>query len=519
MACAFPSSTKPRSGRSLSAGCCTSSESCPGKATRPYPRLLIVAPMSGHYATLLRGTVEALLPSRRLHGRLGGCAHVPVAAGSFDLDDYVDYVIELLQVLGPHPRHCRLPAVGAGACGGAAMEARTIPSAPVVDPDGRADRHAAQSNRSSTSWPQWLDRSNGSRAMSSCPASRFRTRAPCDAVYPGFMQLTGFMTMNLERHMNAHIELFRRSRRGQPGARWQSHRDILRGIPGRDGPSRGILSADRRPRLRQEAGHVGERRHPANPEDRDVGGRVGRGDLGGDLPGPGDPRPDAFHAEVVAVQLDRERTRTATTCAAVRTSVSSSTEAITVPLPCAVPLRTRTVGRNVRSSRGVGRSAAAAVAAARAQPDPDQARARPARTRRSLAPTPMISTRSSRLCGSPLSPDRCIGPSFGTGSLMSTSGRGPRTSPASRCRRTRTSPVAEDGPEPSVADRVELGVGPPEHQDVDRPVMAVEELGPALGPRDLAEDDLLDLAGVGAVEARRGTGRGSNRTGSRSCSR
>ena len=69
---------------------------------RPEPRLLIVAPMSGHYATLLRGTVEAMLPRCDVYiSDWVDASMVPTAAGSFDLDDYIDYVIDMLHALGP----------------------------------------------------------------------------------------------------------------------------------------------------------------------------------------------------------------------------------------------------------------------------------------------------------------------------------------------------------------------------------------------------------------------------------
>lgn len=67
----------------------------------PQPRVLIVAPMSGHYATLLRGTVEAFLPGHEVYITDWSDARmVPVAQGRFDLDDYIDYVIEMMHVLG-----------------------------------------------------------------------------------------------------------------------------------------------------------------------------------------------------------------------------------------------------------------------------------------------------------------------------------------------------------------------------------------------------------------------------------
>ena len=68
------------------------------------PKLLIVAPMSGHYATLLRGTVEALLPNHDVYITDWVDARmVPVAEGRFDLDDYIDYVIDMLHGSAPTP--------------------------------------------------------------------------------------------------------------------------------------------------------------------------------------------------------------------------------------------------------------------------------------------------------------------------------------------------------------------------------------------------------------------------------
>src|SRR5947209_7934176 len=68
---------------------------------RPQPKLLIVAPMSGHYATLLRGTVEAFLPNHEVYiTDWANAATVPLAAGRFDLDDYIDYVVSMLRLLG-----------------------------------------------------------------------------------------------------------------------------------------------------------------------------------------------------------------------------------------------------------------------------------------------------------------------------------------------------------------------------------------------------------------------------------
>ena len=105
------------SGTSRSAISCISPRRQVPARSRP---LLIVAPMSGHYATLLRGTVEAMLPHADVYiTDWVDAREVPVFQGSFDLDDYIDYVIEMLRHLGPrHPCHGRVPAFRAGACRG-----------------------------------------------------------------------------------------------------------------------------------------------------------------------------------------------------------------------------------------------------------------------------------------------------------------------------------------------------------------------------------------------------------------
>ena len=116
----------------------------------PHPRVLIVAPMSGHYATLLRGTVEAFLPTHEVYITDWSDARmVPLAEGRFDLDDYVDYVIEMLHVLGGNMHIiavCQpsVPVVAAVSI----MEAEHDPyRADIDDADGRPDRHPAQSDR------------------------------------------------------------------------------------------------------------------------------------------------------------------------------------------------------------------------------------------------------------------------------------------------------------------------------------------------------------------------------------
>ena len=71
-------------------------------STQIHPKVLVVAPMSGHFATLVRGTVEALLPEHDVYlTDWANARDVPLDEGRFDLDDYIDYTIEFLRLLGP----------------------------------------------------------------------------------------------------------------------------------------------------------------------------------------------------------------------------------------------------------------------------------------------------------------------------------------------------------------------------------------------------------------------------------
>jgi len=175
---------------------------------RPDPKLLIVAPMSGHYATLLRGTVEAFLPKAEVYitdwtdARL-----VPVAEGRFDLDDYIDYVIEMLRRLGPDTHVM-------GVC---------QPSVPVLAAvavmEARGDR-CAPSTMTLMGGP--IDTRRNPTAVNLLAQEKgiewFRDNVIMQVpwphpgfgrdVYPGFLQLSGFMGMNLDRHIIAHKDFF-----------------------------------------------------------------------------------------------------------------------------------------------------------------------------------------------------------------------------------------------------------------------------------------------------------------------
>ncbi|MBB3997737.1 polyhydroxyalkanoate depolymerase [Aureimonas pseudogalii] len=175
---------------------------------RADPRFLIVAPMSGHYATLLRGTVEALLPYGDVHITDWTDARtVPVAAGRFDLDDYVDYVIEMLRFLGPdtHVIGVCQPAVPV-MMAVARMEEDEDPCSPATMTlmGGPIDTRINPTGVNKLAESKGIDWFKQNVIMKvPFPQPGFLRE-----VYPGFLQLTGFMSMNLDRHLIAHKEFF-----------------------------------------------------------------------------------------------------------------------------------------------------------------------------------------------------------------------------------------------------------------------------------------------------------------------
>jgi poly(3-hydroxybutyrate) depolymerase len=172
------------------------------------PKLLVVAPMSGHYATLLRGTVEALLPHFDVYITDWADARtVPVSMGKFDLEDYVDHVIEMLQVLGGNVNVMAVcqPSVPVMAAV-ALMNARDDKNTPksMILTGGPIDTRrnpTAVNKLAEEKGSDWF-RKNVIMKVPFPHAGFMRD------VYPGFLQLTGFMTMNLDRHMDAHRQLF-----------------------------------------------------------------------------------------------------------------------------------------------------------------------------------------------------------------------------------------------------------------------------------------------------------------------
>ncbi len=181
---------------------------------RDDPRLLIVAPMSGHHATLLRGTVQALLPHHDCYVTdWVDAKQVPLSEGPFGFDDYVDYIIAFLRHLGPNTHVIAVcqPAVPVMA----AVSMLAAANDPVQPPTmtlmgGPIDTRAAPTavtKLAETRPLSWFENSVIHSVPFTYPGAHRR-------VYPGFIQLTGFMQMNLDRHVDAHVKLFKHLIRG-----------------------------------------------------------------------------------------------------------------------------------------------------------------------------------------------------------------------------------------------------------------------------------------------------------------
>lgn len=172
------------------------------------PKLLVVAPLSGHYATLLRGTVEAMLPDHDVYITDWQDARmIPVTADNFTLADYVDYIIDFLHFLGPNTHVlavCQpsVPAMAAVAVMSAwgdlcAPSSMTLMGGPI---DTRVNPTAV--NRLAKEHDiEWFEQNVISTVPPPYPGM-FRQ------VYPGFIQLTNFISMNYERHLDSMSQLF-----------------------------------------------------------------------------------------------------------------------------------------------------------------------------------------------------------------------------------------------------------------------------------------------------------------------
>jgi poly(3-hydroxybutyrate) depolymerase len=171
------------------------------------PRVLVVAPMSGHFATLLRGTAETLLADHDVYiTDWHNARDVSLRHGRFDFDDFIEHVITFLEVLGPgshvvavcQPCVAVLAAVAVMAEDSHPAQPRsmTLMAGPI---DTRVN--PTEVNRLATSRPiSWFERN----LIGVVP---LRYRGALRRVYPGFVQLAAFMSMNLDRHVKAQVDL------------------------------------------------------------------------------------------------------------------------------------------------------------------------------------------------------------------------------------------------------------------------------------------------------------------------
>jgi poly(3-hydroxybutyrate) depolymerase len=181
---------------------------------REEPIILVVAPLSGHFPTLLRGTVQTLLPDHDVFiTDWVNARNVPLLFGRFGLDDFVDLVIRFIRLLGPQvhvmavcqPSVPVLAAVSLLAAAGEACQPASMilmggpidPAANPTEVNRFAEAHSLD----------WFERTVITTVPGRYPGA-FRR------VYPGFLQLAGFLSMNLERHVSAHWGMFENLVRG-----------------------------------------------------------------------------------------------------------------------------------------------------------------------------------------------------------------------------------------------------------------------------------------------------------------
>ncbi|MEM6907325.1 MAG: polyhydroxyalkanoate depolymerase [Pseudomonadota bacterium] len=190
-----------------------------GESTGRRPKLLIVAPMSGHYATLLRGTVERMLQSCEVFiTDWADAKTVPLHEGQFDLDDYIDYLIEFLEYIAgqggterakpsrPHLMAVCQPSVPAFAATSLLNQHRS-PASPdtltmMGGPIDTRESPTSVNDHAMNRPIEWFRQS----VIATVPINY---RGAGRKVYPGFMQLSAFMSMNLQSHMMSHYEMFK----------------------------------------------------------------------------------------------------------------------------------------------------------------------------------------------------------------------------------------------------------------------------------------------------------------------
>ena len=181
----------------------------------PQPRIMVIAPLSGHFSTLLAGTVRTLLADHDVYiTDWANARDVPVEAGPFGMDDYVDYIIRFLEEIGPgaHILAVCQPCVQALAAVALMSQQRhpatprsmTLMAGPIDPRESPTDVNEFAVSKSLA----WFQHS----VISRVPA---RYAGGGRRVYPGFLQLVAFMAMNMDRHRAAHRKLYEHLAKGE----------------------------------------------------------------------------------------------------------------------------------------------------------------------------------------------------------------------------------------------------------------------------------------------------------------
>ena len=188
------------------------------------PTVLVVAPLSGHHSTLLRDTVKSLLHDHKVFITDWTDARmVPAQAGPFHLDDYVEYVQDFIRHVGPNVHVisvCQptVPVLAAVALMASRGEPTPLTMTMMGGPIDARKSPTAVNNLAANKSYSWFENNVIFRVPQNFPGAGRR-------VYPGFLQHTGFVAMNPDRHMSSHYDYFRDLIRGDDGSA-ESHRQF-----------------------------------------------------------------------------------------------------------------------------------------------------------------------------------------------------------------------------------------------------------------------------------------------------
>jgi|GEM_PF-46577 len=172
------------------------------------PRVLIVAPLSGHFPTLLRGTVEALLPHHDVYiTDWKDAREVPLSDGRFNLDDSMAYIHDFMGMLGPETHIiavCQPASLVLASIAVMASERDPNQPASMILMGGPIDTRVSKTAVTETAQShtmRWFEDNVIDAVPSYYPGAGRR-------VYPGFLQLSGFMSMNMDTHVDSHMKFF-----------------------------------------------------------------------------------------------------------------------------------------------------------------------------------------------------------------------------------------------------------------------------------------------------------------------